>query len=372
MNAISDPIEVMDPDYEQGLRAAVRAALEFGLEAIEDPGPEDLQIPLELLAQARVAARSGVSLDTVLRRYFAGYSMLGYVLVEEAKPGELMGGVEMKRLLGTLAGLFDRLLSAVSEEHRRESESHAISGADRLGERIERLLTGELVDVDDLPYEFSGWHLGLVAADIFPPEVLRELSCSLGLQLLISRGSADARIRGWLGGRRRPDPETVRGKLVELREEGRGGPVAIGEPGKGLAGWRCTHTQATAALTVARSGRRSTVLYADVACLTALLRDDALIAFLRERILDPLQAERDEGAIAKETLRAYLAAGQRASSSAAALGVKRHTVTRRLRVIEERIGRPIVECAAEVDLALKLDEYDLLTLNSNDLETRSL
>ena len=30
-----------------------------------------------MLAQARSAARNGVSLDTVLRRYFAGYSLLG-------------------------------------------------------------------------------------------------------------------------------------------------------------------------------------------------------------------------------------------------------------------------------------------------------
>jgi hypothetical protein len=37
-----------------------------------------------LLVQARLAARSDVSLDIVLRRYFAGYSLLGDFLVGEA------------------------------------------------------------------------------------------------------------------------------------------------------------------------------------------------------------------------------------------------------------------------------------------------
>ena len=42
-------------------------------------------VPVALLAQARLAARVGVSLDAVLRRYFAGYTLLGDFLIEEAR-----------------------------------------------------------------------------------------------------------------------------------------------------------------------------------------------------------------------------------------------------------------------------------------------
>ena len=360
MHAIADPTEVANPGYEQGLGAAVAAALEFGLEAIESPGQREPQIPLELLAQARFAARNGVSLDTVLRRYFAGYSLLGYLMVEEAGSGGLMGNEELKRLLGSLAGVFDRLIAAVTEEHRREGECVVGSGAEREAERIERLLAGELVNADSVAYDFSSWHLGLIASESHSEQSLRDLARALGLHLLVSRSRADAKLWVWLGGRCRLESEAVQRELCQV--VGERGRVAIGEPGKGLTGWRRTHRQAAAALALAGPGPESTVLYADVAFLTAMLRDDALTAFLRERILAPLHAERDDGAVAKETLRAYLATGQRASSAAATLGVKRHTVTRRLRIIEERIGRPIVDCAAEVDLALKLDEHDLLAL----------
>jgi len=44
------------------------------------------------------------------------------------------------------------------------------------------------------------------------------------------------------------------------------------------------------------------------------------------------------------------------SSTAAALGVSRQTVSNRLRTIEERLARPLSDCAAEVDAALRLEE----------------
>jgi DNA-binding PucR family transcriptional regulator len=42
--------------------------------------------------------------------------------------------------------------------------------------------------------------------------------------------------------------------------------------------------------------------------------------------------------------------------AAATLGLGRQTVTDRVRIIEEQIGRPPEECLAELDLALRLCE----------------
>jgi DNA-binding PucR family transcriptional regulator len=58
----------------------------------------------------------------------------------------------------------------------------------------------------------------------------------------------------------------------------------------------------------------------------------------------------------RETLRAYFAAGRNISSAAAALSVHRDTVSNRLRAIEAKIGRPPDACAADLELALRLEE----------------
>jgi DNA-binding PucR family transcriptional regulator len=55
-------------------------------------------------------------------------------------------------------------------------------------------------------------------------------------------------------------------------------------------------------------------------------------------------------------LRAYLAAERSISSTAAVLRVTRKTVESRLRTVEERLGRTLRPCPAELEVALLLDE----------------
>jgi DNA-binding PucR family transcriptional regulator len=57
----------------------------------------------------------------------------------------------------------------------------------------------------------------------------------------------------------------------------------------------------------------------------------------------------------RQTLRAYFASGGNTSSAAASLGVTRRTVENRMRVIEDELGKPVSTCAAELELALRLD-----------------
>ena len=57
-----------------------------------------------------MAARHGVGLDTVVRRYFAGYGLLSEFVVEEAEEGGLAEKLGLSRLLRGQAALFDRLI----------------------------------------------------------------------------------------------------------------------------------------------------------------------------------------------------------------------------------------------------------------------
>ena len=89
------------------------------------------------------------------------------------------------------------------------------------------------------------------------------------------------------------------------------------------------------------------------------MQEDTLAASLRSLYLEPLEAERDGGATLKETLRAYFRAERNVSSAAGALGVNRNTIASRLRTVEERLGRSLATCGADLEVALDLAELDV-------------
>lgn len=358
--SVSDPSEATDPEYAEGLRAAVSAALDYGFTGIERGEERASPLPAVLLIQARLAARNSITLDTVLRRYFAGYTLLGDFLMQEAEAGDLLGAAALKRVLRAHAALFDRLIVAVTDEYTREAEARLDTAEQRRAERIERLLAGELLDTFELQYDIDAYHLGAIAAGLGAAEAIRDLAKALDRRLLLIR-RGEGTVWAWLGGRRTLDVKDLE-RLVSQKSRPAQVSLAIGEPGQGLAGWRLTHQQARAALPIALRSPQSFIRYADVALLASMLQDDVLATSMRELYLAPLSNERDGGTVLRQTLRAYFTAERNVSSAAAALGVSRQTVINRLRVIEERLTRPLGNCAAEMDAALRLEDlgYSLL------------
>jgi PucR-like helix-turn-helix protein/diguanylate cyclase with GGDEF domain len=353
--SVDDPSESLaDTEYTEGLREAVKASLRYGLAAVKLGEERSPPVPPVLLTQTRVAARSGVSLETVLRRCFAGNTLFVDFIVEEAEAG---GYLEREGLQGPLriqATVFDRLIAAVSEEYAHEEQERSLSTPQRDAKRIERLLAGELVDTAELAYRLEDHHLGAVTAGPGAMAALRELATALDRRLLFVEREEEV-VWAWLGGRTQISAEELKAKLTTWPERL---PLAFGEPGHGLTGWRLTHRQARAAWPIALRGPERIVCYAEVALLAATLQDDLFATSLRQLYLDPLEAERDGGQAARATLRAYFAAGRNVSSAAAALGVSRRTVANRLHVIEERLGLQVHDCAAEIEAALRLDDLN--------------
>ncbi|HEV2726679.1 MAG TPA: helix-turn-helix domain-containing protein [Solirubrobacterales bacterium] len=351
--AISDPNEVADPAYLQGLNAALAAAVDYRLAVLEVGERRAPAVPPLLLAQARLDARNGVSLDAVLRRYFAGNSLFGDFLVEEAERAEV-SSADLRSLLAAQSTVSDRLLEAVSEEHAREGRNRPTSAAERRRQCVKRLLAGELVDHSDLGYDLDAHHLGLIAKGEGGQELMRELAARLDRRLLAVQREEEPQWAGWLGGRHPLAAEQALQALDDLAPEGIF--VTVGEPGAGLPGWRLSHLQAKAALPIAERREQPVLRYADVALLAAIARDDLVATSLRQLYLEPLEGTRDGGRAARETLRAYFAAERNVSSTAAALGVDRRTVTNRIRAIEDLFGRPLRDFATEMEIALRLDD----------------
>ena len=353
MRAVSAMPRAAGPEYAEGLRAAVAAAVGYGIEAIEQGERAAPPPPEALLSQARLAARSGVGLDTVLRRYFAGHTLLEDFMVEEAERLESFGPAELKRLLRTQAALIDRLLTAVSTAYAEEAERRRHGTGYRRAQLVERLLAGEPLDTSELGYELEAHHIGLVASGPEAERSLGSLARSLDARLLSVTREGELRW-AWLGRREPLEIEDVR-RVAEASWPPHLA-LALGEPAAGLPGWRLSHRQALAAHPIALRGPEALVRYADVALLAAILRDDLLATSLRKLYLEPLEAERDGGAALRKTLRAYFAAERNVSSAAATLAIDRHTVANRLRVAAKHIGRPLDACAGDLQVALRLGQ----------------
>jgi hypothetical protein len=351
--AISDPHEVADPAYLPSLRDALTTALDYGLTAIELGERRAPGVPPALLAEARLAARAGVALDTVLRRYCAGNALLGDFLVEEAERAEA-SSTALRRLLRRQATFFDRLLEAVSEEHSREAKSWPSNSAERRRECVKSLLAGELVDHSKLDYDLDAHHLALMAKGERSPEVMRMLAERLDRRLLAVCREEESTWACWLGGRRPLEAEQALRALGEVSLDRM--CVTVGEPGEGLSGWRLSHRQAKAALPIAERRGKPVLRYGEVALLASILRDDLVATSLHQLYLEPLESARDGGQMARETLRAYFAAERNISSTAAVLGVDRRTVSNRIRAIEDLFGRPLKDFATELETALQLDD----------------
>jgi len=350
--AISDPAEVGDPEYALGLRTAIAAALQYALACLGQSETTRPPLPDELPVQARAAARAGVSLDTVLRRYFAGYTLLTDCLVREARDGS----VDLAEAMRAQAELFDRLIATVTEAYVEEAQGRSVTTGQRRAELVRRLLAGELVDARGLGYELGEWHLGIVASGPGITEAIRDAAARLDRRLLLVHSRAEL-IWAWLGARQRLETEELLPGLGSLRRR-RDVQLAIGEPGRGALGWRLTHRQALAAFPMARRGEINVLTYSDGALLASVWKDDLLAESLRKRYMTPLADERDGGAVLRATLRAYIRAGRHVTSTAVALRVSRQTVNSRLRTVEERVGRPLDMCWPELGTALRLRELE--------------
>lgn len=342
-----------DAEYLAGLRATVVAVVDYVFTGIEHGEDWSGPIPLAAVAQARLAARRGVSLDTLVLRYIAGHRLLGEFIKDEADcAGYSSHGHALHQLRRAQESLLERLTTVIAGEHRQERERMERSPEQCRGELVQKLLAGQPVDSAALDYKFDVWHLGMIATGHEAEKVVRVLAAGLGRRLLAVSGGEET-VWAWLGGDCKPRIADVERLL--LANDAVRAPLAIGDPHRGIDGWRLTHREAQAALPVALQRPRTLTRCADVTLEAALLRHELLASLLINNYLSPLSAQKDGGAILRQTLRAYFAKECNAAKAGIALGVDRHTIGRRLHTIEEALGRLIPTCRTELEVALRLE-----------------
>ena len=218
-------------------------------------------------------------------------------------------------------------------------------------EAVRRVLAGDQPD-ELLGYRLDAFHVGCVAWGRRAGESLRLLGWELSTEIVAVAVDADT-AWGWVA--------VTESSLRRVRRGLRtytplAGGVAIGSVEAGVEGFRESHRQALAAAGVARISGAAITFYDDVALEALALRDLAAARRFVHHELGSLEGDDVRARELRETLRAYFAAGQHASSAAAILGVHERTVGNRIRAAEERLGRPPRGAPAELELALRLRE----------------
>jgi diguanylate cyclase with GGDEF domain/PucR-like helix-turn-helix protein len=253
--------------------------------------------------------------------------------------------------------LLDQIMEAV-ERVGDGKDGRAISLPEmQRGDLVHALLAGahvEPAEIGQLGYELDAWHLGIVATGKGATRALRDLKAVLGCELLlVTQGES---VWAWLG-RSSPIKTADLGRMLS-RGRGTDVPLAFGDPGVGVRGWRLTHHQAREAWGVAIHLPQRLTWYADVLLLAAALRNDTLASSLKQKYLAPLRSEKDGGIALRKTLRAYIDAGCSATSAESNAGVGRHTVADRVQKAEQLIGQSVRGCLSKLDVALRLEELD--------------
>jgi PucR C-terminal helix-turn-helix domain/GGDEF-like domain len=354
VGGVRDTVGVKDAGYMAGLRATVSAVVEYGLAGIDMGVEHSGPVPWTAILQAQQAVRLGVGLDTVLCRYIAGHKLLVDLVTREAETISSERGV-LAHVVDVQGSLLERLMSSIICEYLSQVEGVASSSERRRGELVQGLLAGTTVDSSFLGYEMEAWHIGVIATGAKAERALQTLAADIGYRLLaVQRGNNV--VWGWFGGQRRLAVHDLERILLSV-DWSVEVAVAVGELARGIDGWRQTHWQARETLKVLR-GRQGFLSYADAMILALVLQNDLAARSLRSIYLAPLGPRHGQGMVARRTLRAYFKADGNAAEAANELGVTAKTVRRRVHEIEQRIGRLLSTCRAELEIALRLEDLE--------------
>jgi hypothetical protein len=344
-----DPLDA-DPSYLIGLRRAVVAAISHGIEGVEAGVDGPSTTSSAVISQARRAARAGVSIDIALRRVALGGRLLADFIMAEG--GDIPNAL-ISEILADQGAEVDRLMARVAIEYEDEVRRLTRSSTERLAAQI-----AELVEDDspmappDMEFDFDLWHVGLILRGAQGERFFRSFARRFGYRVLLADRGEEA--WGWLSSPR----ESAMADLERLlsREMPSGLAVAFGEPRAGIDGWRISHREARVALQVMLHRPQRLTRGREVILVAGVLRNDTLVRSLLDSYLVPLESNGLATQPLIKTLRAYFSVGGNAAAAAASLGVTRHTVQRRIRTVEQTLGRPLHSCYSELVVALKIVE----------------
>jgi len=326
---------VARPEIAAAAEASSRGSLRAVLSALQARGAPH-QVPPEPLREARLCARLGIPVDDLLQTYRVAHEQILGIAIEvfERAPATAEDRAEALRAVArSLYGYLD----LVSTEIPKAYAAAGAARGDRLLADVRRVLAGDRDELEAAAYDLRAAHVGVVAWGPAAAEALSGAVAEDGVVVEVGEEVA------WAWTRR----------ATTLPTPPPGVRFALGNAARGAHGFRRTHAEALRAQAVAVRTRAQVARYADVAVEWLAVTDPAAARGFVEAELGELAAGGAREARMRETLAAYLGAGQSRAAAAAALGVADRTVAYRIRTAEERLGRPVYARATELAIALR-------------------
>jgi DNA-binding PucR family transcriptional regulator len=333
--------------------------------------PEDSQPPSEALAYARLLARRSVPLDVFLRIHRLSFGVM--LRAWEDRMGAAVSAdvllAATRRSIDHLFAHHDVLLERLSAEYQGERERFVRSADALRRETILSVLAEQPIDLDRassvLGHDLRRHHVGLVlwaARSEDQPAVAPRLERAaaeaaewFGTSRALLLAGGTGTMWGWLGLDAEPSHHLMDGFVGRANRDGVS--IAIGEPARGVTGFRQTHRDAIDAARVAHLGKRrpgSVTAYRAVE-LPALLAGD--IGRTRRFVLEqlgPLAREDDEMARLRATLLPYLEESGSRIATSRRLGIHPNTVANRIRACRDLLDRDLSRRQVRLQVALGL------------------
>lgn len=327
-----------------------------------------LVLPTQAGDLARSLARRGKDLSSLLKVYRAAHrGIFEYIsgivdhLGEDDPPRD-----EVLKFIWNRADLWvDDSVEALMETFYDERQRMHAGSVARRAETVEALVAGTDVDVDGatttLGHPLRSWQTAFVLwADESVPgttdlllSTSADLAAALGAGRALTHVAGSRDLWGWVATPGAPVTDRLADLHPSLVE--RGVHAAVGLPAPGLAGFRSGHAEARAVQRLALSGASLPGLtpYADVELLCLTTERDDLLHRMVQREAGPLCGADKNLGLLRETVLSYLGNRMNVEATADRLFVHKNTVRYRLGRAEELLGHPIVDRAAQLEIALR-------------------
>jgi DNA-binding PucR family transcriptional regulator len=325
------------------------------------------------LAYAQDGAQHDIPLTTLMRSYRIAHAATAQhfntVLVTHSRNAdELNLATELSS--AWMFAYADAALCLVEEAYNAERERWLRSAAASQAETINTILAGQPIDTNvatrRLRHDVRRVHVAAIAwldaheegrnTQGILEAAIRDIAATIGNQNPLIHPLGILSVAAWISSHS-DVPSKV---LDELRFRTAGAPgvrVAIGEPARGIAGFRASHIEAVEAQRIAVLAGHpagSVTRYRNISLRAIATVDlEQSRAFVR-RELGRLGSDDETTRRLAATLRAYLDENCSRGRTAKRLHIHENTVAYRIRQAEELLARPLDKHSLELRVALSL------------------
>ncbi|MGO8772320.1 MAG: PucR family transcriptional regulator [Mycobacterium sp.] len=315
----------------------------------------------------------GVPLTVLLRSYRLAHAAisqhLNAILADHVTDtGELNRAIQL--CSAWMFAYVDAALCLLDDAYTTERDRWLRSAAASQAETIGTILSGQPIDTEvasrRLRHELQRVHVAAIAWLDTHEEgrntlalleaAIRDIAAAIGSQHPLVQPLGTLSVAAWIS-TKGDVPSRVLDELRIRTATAPGVRVAIGEPARGIAGFRASHLEALQAQRIAHMvgrGEGSITRYRDISLRAlATANVDQARAFV-ECELGALAARDDTTRRLAATVRTYLDENGSRARTAKRLNVHENTVSYRLRQAEEILGKPVDKRTLELRVALTL------------------